>query len=288
MFTDLRAAQTWLHETTEAPPKRRQYNLRISSWKALPFLIFCFQLEGEMFLVFLLSFFFFLFLIDCSCRANKNRHCAFTSQARFHTIVLFASFFISWGQTVQTILFTAPSLFITLAQSTDLFVSIQVDCVQNVNGSHPNHIGHWIALSAFLVFKEPICIFPLYLIWKCKAQNVFKHPAAHAVWMNWESSLIRVWNLQFTYKIWKVEHLKKKISTWLLLCASRVLCLLNTKCFQVLRYVGPVPYGKVTAVVAWPGPHLGRKWMEQPWNQADFCPDMGTYLPVMLFVKLCS
>lgn len=36
------------------------------------------------------------------------------------------------------------------------------------------------------------------------------------------------------------------------------------------------PYRKMTAVLVWWEPHLGRNWMEQPWNQGDFCPDMGT------------
>lgn len=41
--------------------------------------------------------------IDCSCRANKGRLSAFTNQARFHTVVLFACCFTSPGQTLKSI-----------------------------------------------------------------------------------------------------------------------------------------------------------------------------------------
>lgn len=87
--------------------------------------------------------------IDCSCRANKGRLSAFTNQARFRTIVLFACCFISPGQTVQSV-FLEHLLFITLVQSTGLVVNIQLDCVQKKIRSHPSFIGHWNTLPAFL------------------------------------------------------------------------------------------------------------------------------------------
>lgn len=82
--------------------------------------------------------------IDCS-----SGHCAFTNQACFHTIVLFACCFISPGQTVQSI-FLRYLLFIALAQCLGMVVNIQLYLYKIINRSHPSSTGHWNTLSAFL------------------------------------------------------------------------------------------------------------------------------------------
>lgn len=99
-------------------------------------------------LIFLHSLFFTFFPpssgVDCS-----SGHCAFTNQACFYTIVLFACCFISPGQTVQSI-FLWYLLFITLAQCMGMVVNIQLYLYEIMNRSHPNSTGHWNTLSAFL------------------------------------------------------------------------------------------------------------------------------------------